>query len=1022
MPYNTGNPVGSTDARDLADNAAVFDRMVNGGTQTVQDRLGNVRKTAKYIADKAVEVDAAVDAVEAAKTQAINVDIPAALAEMDEALLTTAPIRAESAADRAELARDAALLSRGVFETTAKALSMGVVGVASIVGGSGGTNGTFNLSFSGGGGSGAAGRFVVAGGAVVSVTITANGDSYTSAPTISFAASSGLSGASATAVIANNVDVGEYFSIPVVGSVDSLILYRVSSGPVATEVCRYASADSTKKPAWAGKINGWPDTFFRSFDLSSVVFLGRNRWRVSSGSVFGSYSRVPNPVFDGFALRRLAGAGNSPLNGPLIYLDEIGAVAGDTITIYGLFVGDGAAVSLYAFFRNASDVGVGSQMTGESSTGGSTVTVSGTPQWHRLQAIVPSGADRIWIYPVTFTANKGFDLVALWAFRGNASAGPDWPTLFDQSQFDRYQTNKRISDLELAVSSTPVGTSRLLDKAVTLQKTAFSIQSKNLFDKSTVVDNKYVSNLDGLLYDNSAYHTSDFIPVVAGSAYALSYTVGPGVRFTCYYNSSKQFLPGGANTNISGFTAPSGAEFVRITTYKGSTDSFQMELGSQPTSYVPYGFSIDPSVLPPVSELAPEIVLPPTIVGVQGRECNVYFDNLHLSTASDYFHNVTSASGTGVQQNERWTWTPSGQLLSGSLIIDVHDKRTGALLVSKTASQRAASSSAGSGTTKKVLIIGDSLINAGVIGQTLLDLAAADVMGVSLLGTRGTGANKHEGRGGWSIQDYSTVGRTYYSFAVSGVVTPPAINSTTYTNNGNTYTVQEVNLTGGNGTIVCSVLPLNAAPTASGVLTKASGVGDSTISFSSFVAVSGNPFWVGGALNFAQYLTNTGQPVPDWVLVSLGINDAFSYTSDSAVSLAADTGFAALDGLIANIKAVDSNTRVGIVIPTPPSNSQDAFGSAYGTGQTQWRDKRNILIWARQMIAKYSGQEANRVFLVPSNVALDTVNNYPRSASSPVNSRNPGVMVARQNNGVHPDTSGYQQIADAMWAFLKFYA
>ncbi len=110
------------------------------------------------------------------------------------------------------------------------------------------------------------------------------------------------------------------------------------------------------------------------------------------------------------------------------------------------------------------------------------------------------------------------------------------------------------------------------------------------------------------------------------------------------------------------------------------------------------------------------------------------------------------------------------------------------------------------------------------------------------------------------------------------------------------------------------------------------------------------------------------------------------------------------------------------MLPSPPSASQETFEANYFAGQTRWRDKRNILIWARQMIAKYAGQEASRVYLIPSNTALDTVNNYARSAASPVNSRNAAVTIARQNNGVHPDTSGYPQIADAVWAFIKYYA
>ena len=63
--------------------------------------------------------------------------------------------------------------------------------------GSGGTDGTFALAFTGGTGTGAAGTFTVTSGAVTAVTITSPGV-YTAVPTLSFAASTGLTGATAT--------------------------------------------------------------------------------------------------------------------------------------------------------------------------------------------------------------------------------------------------------------------------------------------------------------------------------------------------------------------------------------------------------------------------------------------------------------------------------------------------------------------------------------------------------------------------------------------------------------------------------------------------------------------------------------------------------------------------------------------------------------------------------------------------------------------------------------------------------
>ena len=43
--YNTGNPVGSSDPRDLYDNAENLDSLVNGAQPAYDDRLGQARKS-----------------------------------------------------------------------------------------------------------------------------------------------------------------------------------------------------------------------------------------------------------------------------------------------------------------------------------------------------------------------------------------------------------------------------------------------------------------------------------------------------------------------------------------------------------------------------------------------------------------------------------------------------------------------------------------------------------------------------------------------------------------------------------------------------------------------------------------------------------------------------------------------------------------------------------------------------------------------------------------------------------------
>lgn len=75
--------------------------------------------------------------------------------------------------------------------TTVDSLTSGVNFLTTIVGGSGGTNGTYPLIFTGGGGSGATGTATISGGAITAVSITDPGTNYTSAPAITLSGGGG---------------------------------------------------------------------------------------------------------------------------------------------------------------------------------------------------------------------------------------------------------------------------------------------------------------------------------------------------------------------------------------------------------------------------------------------------------------------------------------------------------------------------------------------------------------------------------------------------------------------------------------------------------------------------------------------------------------------------------------------------------------------------------------------------------------------------------------------------------------
>lgn len=77
---------------------------------------------------------------------------------------------------------------------------------------------------------------------------------------------------------------------------------------------------------------------------------------------------------------------------------------------------------------------------------------------------------------------------------------------------------------------------------------------------------------------------------------------------------------------------------------------------------------------------------------------------------------------------------------------------------------------------------------------------------------------------------------------------------------------------------------------------------------------------------------------------------------------------------------------------------------------------------AAGILAPAEQREGAGVYVLSAGTAVDREHNFPRSAAVAVNSRNSVDTVARQNNGVHPADSGYQQIADSWWGWIKYLA
>ena len=114
-------------------------------------------------------------------------------------------------------------------------------------------------------------------------------------------------------------------------------------------------------------------------------------------------------------------------------------------------------------------------------------------------------------------------------------------------------------------------------------------RGRNLLDESAVTDGKYLAS-GGTETTDAAYSISDYIPVKAGSTYVTSGMGAVGSAYYAWYTLAKEYISATKQT-ADGFTltAPANAAYVRVSLLNASLGTSQLELGSTPTPYVPYG-------------------------------------------------------------------------------------------------------------------------------------------------------------------------------------------------------------------------------------------------------------------------------------------------------------------------------------------------------------------------------------------------------------------------------------------------
>jgi lysophospholipase L1-like esterase len=352
------------------------------------------------------------------------------------------------------------------------------------------------------------------------------------------------------------------------------------------------------------------------------------------------------------------------------------------------------------------------------------------------------------------------------------------------------------------------------------------------------------------------------------------------------------------------------------------------------------------------------LALPPVVDTCVGIETNVYFDNVMLVlNPANYAVDVNCPKGR--QQQERWTFTPQpADVGEHPLQLDVRNERNDVIARGRTL-VRVFPADAGAGKEVALLMIGDSLTHASGSQQRIA--ALCEKPGNPKLGLVGS----HAPQGPLStIRHEGYGGWTALRFATHSKGTPRQ-----------------------------GVYAQRASPFL-------------------YPDAEGQP-----ALDFAAYCrdVNAGR-FPDFVTIFLGPNDIFSF-NDATIDGGIRTMLENYDLLIGMVQKAAPQTKIGVMLPVPPAATQDAFGANYATGQTRWQYKRNQHRLLEKMLERYGGRESEGIQLVATHANLDCVHNYPEE--SVAWNADTNVKGLRQNNGVHPAKSGYDQIGDAVYAWLK---
>lgn len=363
-----------------------------------------------------------------------------------------------------------------------------------------------------------------------------------------------------------------------------------------------------------------------------------------------------------------------------------------------------------------------------------------------------------------------------------------------------------------------------------------------------------------------------------------------------------------------------------------------------------------------MEDLQPEtidIVLPDKIYAVVDDTLQLFYSGM-IKAKNYKNYDIRVSCSKGAQYGRYFEYKPSiSDVGTIPFNIEVRDNN-GKLISTKSCNIVVVNKPVSPSNNINILCFGDSLTTFGqwpeeacrrLIGTSGTPNADG-LSNISFCGSKHNNLAYYYGHGGWTWGSFTSAAGPQFRFYVSGISVEP-IAGDTYSNNNHTYTVVETNISNGEGNILFSTGSPNNTPSAApSQLTKISGNGDTTISYSSFANEAENPLWdeTNNKMSFVPYVNQYCGQNEDVaaVYVLLTWNGLMPYMTDFSamknnIKTFADT-----------LHAEYSNAKLKIMsVPMPSPYDAHAYGAGGNLETYSYSDTYALKITAMNMAKMY---------------------------------------------------------------------